>query len=290
MPSHSLKFKLAKVLIAAAWADGRLANEELNALKDMLFGIPEITPDDWKKLMLYMESPINADESQKLLDDLLVEVKGRKDREYIFDTLNQMVASDGEISVEEQEFVDGVHEAVDAKTGGFFKSLKHRVKTVVRRRRGPAGTEREKHVDDYTNNEVYHHLVYIQKKASEVRLPEDNLRRICLSAGFMAWVLHSDLTIDDEDSQAILGALMDDWHIRQHEASIVTNAACERIVKGVDFHRLCRTYHESADADEATRLVRTLSRIANLATQGRAKKQAGVQAVITGLKLPETMV
>jgi len=289
MPSHSLKFKLAKVLIAAAWADGRLANEELNALKDLLFGIPEITPEDWKKLMLYMESPVDSDESHKLLDDLMVEVKGRKDREYIFDTLNQMVASDGEISVEEQEFVNEVHEAMDAKTGGFFKSLKHRMKTAVRRH-GKAGTEREQHVDDYTNNEVYHHLVYVQKKASEVRLPEDNLRRMCLSAGFMAWVLHSDLIIDDEDSHAILAALMDDWHIRQHEASIVADAACERIVKGVDFNRLCRTYHESVEPEEAERLVTTLSRIANLATQGRAKKLDGVQAVIRGLKLTETAI
>ena len=251
MPSHSLKFKLAKVLIAVAWADGRLANEELNALKDLLFGIPEISQDEWKKLMVYMESPIDAEESQQLLDDMLVDVKGRKDREYIFDTLNQLVASDGEVSVGEEEFINAVHEAVNAKTGGFFRSIKHRMKSAIKRRRGSFGTEREQHVDDYTNNEVYHHLVYIRKQANEVRLPEKNLWQICLSAGFMAWVLHSDLVIDEEDRQAIVGAIMDDWHIRRDEATIVADAACERIVKGVDFTRLCRTYHKSVDLEEA---------------------------------------
>ena len=114
-----------------------------------------------------------------------------------------------------------MHEAVNAKTGGFFRSIKHRMKSAIKRRRGSFGTEREQHVDDYTNNEVYHHLVYIRKQANEVRLPEKNLRQICLSAGFMAWVLHSDLVIHEEDRQAIVGAIMDDWHIRRDEATIV---------------------------------------------------------------------
>jgi hypothetical protein len=185
MSSKNLKFKLAKVLIAAAWADGRLANEELNALKDFLFALPEISPDDWKKLMIYMESPIDAAESRQLVDDLLLDVKSRKDRVLVMQTLDTMVASDGEVSSEEQAFVDEVKTAVDSSANGFFGSLRHRMKSIVSRRRS-GGTAREDEVDDYTNNEVYHYLVHVKKNGDAVRLPEANVRQMCLSAGFMA--------------------------------------------------------------------------------------------------------
>lgn len=290
MPSQNLKFKLAKVLIAAAWADGRLANEELNALKDFLFALPEISQDDWKKLMVYMESPIDAAESKLLLDDLLVDVKSKKDRKWVMDTLGHMVASDGDVSREEQRFVDEVQTAIDSSASGFFGSLRHRMKNVITRRRNGRGTAREEDVEDYTNNEVYHYLVHAKKNGNAVRMPETNVRQMCLAAGFMAWVLHSDLIIDDEDRAAIERTLMEAWHVRDDEAEAVAEAACERIVKGIDFNRMCRTYYETVDPAEFLSLVKTLRSIASAASRGRSKKLEGVQAVVRGLKMSEALI
>lgn len=288
MSSRNLKFKLAKVLIAAAWADGRLANEELNILKDFLFGLPEISPAEWKKLMIYMESPIDAAESRMLLEDLLMDVKSRKDRRLVTETLDIMVASDGIVTSEEAAFVDEVKTAMDASASGFFGSLRNRMKGIVTRRRA-SGPAREDEVDDYTNNEVYHYLVHVKKNGDAVRPPEINVRQLCLSAGFMAWVLHSDLMIDEEDRQALERTLMDKWCIRSDEADVVAEAACERIVKGVDFNRLCRTYYETVDPLEYVGLVKSLESMAGAATRGRVKKLAGVQSVIKALKLSEAL-
>ena len=49
---------LAKLIIAAAWADGKLTNDEINALKDLLFRFDDITGEDWKTLQMYMDSPV----------------------------------------------------------------------------------------------------------------------------------------------------------------------------------------------------------------------------------------
>ena len=37
---------LAKLVVAAAWADGQLQNEEINSLKDLLFNLDEVTGGD----------------------------------------------------------------------------------------------------------------------------------------------------------------------------------------------------------------------------------------------------
>lgn len=287
MPSQNLKFKLAKVLIAAAWADGRLENEELNTLKDFLFGIPEIGQEDWQRLMTYLGSPIGPAESRQLVDDLLVEVKGRKDRQIVNEMLDKLVAADGVVSPSEKEFVDEVKSAISSR-GGLFGALKNRMKGLLGSGSRSGSTAREEQVEDFVNNEVFHYLVHAKGNRDAVRLPENDVRRMCLAAGLMAWVLHSDLIIDDEDHAAIEQALVDQWHVRKPEAAAVADAACERVVRGIDFNRLCRTYYETADPAESVELVRRISAMAGAATNGRTKKLEGVQSVAQRLKLSET--
>jgi len=286
MPSARLKFKLAKVLIAAAWADGRLANEELNSLKDFLFGIPDIGPDDWKKLMVYMESPVAENEARQLVDDLLLDVRGRKDRELVLETLGNLAAADGDVSAEEEEFIASVEEALDSTARGIFRKLGRSVGRVLRRRADSGGaTEREEQLGDYINNEVYHYLAHALKRADSIRLPDADVRRMCLAAALTAWMLHSDMVIDGEDRAVLERSLIDDWGVTNEEAATVAEAACEKVTRGVDFTRLCRTYYEAATPEEAMALVQSLGRIARHAARGVDKKTAAVDSVRKGLKL-----
>ena len=38
----TLTFKLAKLMIAVSWADGKIEHSEVNALKGLLFSLPEL--------------------------------------------------------------------------------------------------------------------------------------------------------------------------------------------------------------------------------------------------------
>jgi uncharacterized membrane protein YebE (DUF533 family) len=46
---------LGKVIIAAAWADGEVAHDEMNCLKDLLFRLPGLTGREWAMLEMYTE-------------------------------------------------------------------------------------------------------------------------------------------------------------------------------------------------------------------------------------------
>ena len=58
---------MAKLIIAAAWADGELQAEEINSLKDLIFSLGDITEGDWAQLDIYTDSPVSADERDQLL-------------------------------------------------------------------------------------------------------------------------------------------------------------------------------------------------------------------------------
>jgi len=62
MSDKNLILTLAKVIIAAAWADGEMTLEEINSLKELLFRLPraggvQITGREWAMLEMYIESP-----------------------------------------------------------------------------------------------------------------------------------------------------------------------------------------------------------------------------------------
>ena len=48
--TDTLTFKLAKLMTAVAWADGKIDNSEINALKNLLFSLPELTAGEWAEL------------------------------------------------------------------------------------------------------------------------------------------------------------------------------------------------------------------------------------------------
>ena len=286
MSTVRLKFKLAKVLIAAAWADGRLANEELNELKDFLFGIPEIGTADWKKLMVYMESPVAEEESRQLVDDLLLEVRNRREQRMVLETLGRLAAADGDVCAEEEAFIASVEEAMATSKRGILGRLRRGFRRVLRGRPEEAGaTSREAQIGDYINNEVYHYLAHAKRQSGAIRLPDEDVRRICLAAGLTAWVLHSDLVIDREDLRELEHSLCTDWGVTPGEATVVAEAACEKIARGVDFNRLCRTYYEVSSPEEALALTESLERMAARASKGRPEKAAAAARVRRSLKL-----
>ena len=65
MAERKLVLALAKVLIAAAWADGDLAHDEVNSMKDLLFFLPQISARQWSSLAIYIETPIGEEEDSQ---------------------------------------------------------------------------------------------------------------------------------------------------------------------------------------------------------------------------------
>ena len=91
MPKDQAIIPLAKVIIAAAWADGELTNDEINSLKDLLFHMPDMTARDWARLEMYIDSPVDEAERERLVADLQAVTVSKQDKELVITELDQMV-------------------------------------------------------------------------------------------------------------------------------------------------------------------------------------------------------
>ncbi|MCB0089439.1 MAG: TerB family tellurite resistance protein, partial [Caldilineaceae bacterium] len=119
MAQRELILALAKVIIAAAWADNELTPAESNSMKDLLFRLPEshssgnrrLNSQEWAMLEMYMDSPVGAAERAQLITDLQAALHSAEDKELVMQTLDNLVRADGVITAEEQAVVTEIQSA-----------------------------------------------------------------------------------------------------------------------------------------------------------------------------------
>ena len=103
MADEKLIIALAKVLIAAAWADHELTHDEVNSMKDLLFFLPQLSARQWASLQIYLEAPVGDEERARLVAELQDAISSSEDKALALRTLDEMVHADGTLSGEDEE-------------------------------------------------------------------------------------------------------------------------------------------------------------------------------------------
>lgn len=266
MADRPFIMSLARVLIAAAWADGELSPEEVLALKDLLFRLPHLSEDDWDSLQMYLEEPVNDREAQQLIDNLLKEVDTKEEKQIVREALVQLLQADDVFSNEEQRLYRELMEAVDAQSTGLFARFKSALGAAIGHQRNRVHTEREEDLQDYLYNIVYHDFQqHMEKQGRPIRIPEAEARKLCLAAALMARVAYADLKISQGERLAIRNQLSREWELGEEEAEAVAEMSCRRVMQGIEISRLCRGFYELTNRDERLAFIRTLFAVANSA-------------------------
>lgn len=276
--SHSadLIMALAKVLIAAAWADHDLSTEEVNSLKDLLFHLPELSANDWAELDIYLDSPVGPEERARLLLELEEQIRTERDRELALNALDEMVHADGEIPEAEQAAFDEIKRAVEAADTGVLGALGGLVSGALNRRNEAAADfpNREAHLEEFVRNKVYYTVMRrlrSEEGIPDLELPHPELEKLCLAGGLMARIAHLDDHISDHELQAIVHALRGDWDLSEEQASFVAGVAATEIAGELDGFRLSREFYEATDREERLTFVEALFHVA--AADGEASHQ-----------------
>jgi hypothetical protein len=131
MSNKPLAKALAKVIIAAAWADNHLAPDEINSLKHMLAelgqgtgrGDLELTANDWAELDIYLYSPVEEAERARLVQDLAMTLRGPADRKLALEALEHMLHADRVVTEEERQVAEEIRQALSRVDPGIFASI-----------------------------------------------------------------------------------------------------------------------------------------------------------------------
>lgn len=272
MSDRNLIFTLAKVIIAAAWADGRVSTEEVNSLKDLLFQLPragkngglQMSGQEWQRLEMYIDQPIDAAERARLIADLQDALRSPRDRKLVREALDEMVTIDGEITPEEQALVDEIKRAMDDVNLNLFMQLGRMVGGAMARRTAVANApNRERHFEDFIKNKVFYavsHRLHVEQ--SELDIPEADLRKLSLAGGLMAKVAHVDHDVSEAEFGAMVQALQTHWEVGEQTAVFITEVAVSEAAKKLDHHRTVRQFATRTTPEERRHFLDVLFAVA----------------------------
>lgn len=279
---------LAKLVVAAAWADGQLQNEEINSLKDLLFNLDEVTGKDWTKLEIYMDSPVEPQEREELLKRVLNQIKSEQDRDFVIETLENLFQADGILSDEEKVILEKIKEQTSFVDIGIFAMLSKIIKYSINKRNQSykSAVQRESQINDYIENTIYYQLKSnCEKYGVKIDLSEQKLKQLCLAAGLLARISAVDSGISDREKQTIRQVLSKQWALSEQEAHIITEISCNRTLKELDYFHLTRGFFDCTSLDQRKNFIKCLFQIANASDKTSYAETEEIRKISNSLKL-----
>ena len=286
-PNPDTIISLAKVLIAAAWADGQISEDEELSLKDLLWRLPEVHARQWEELAIYLDAPVEAAERERLVAELRAQISSADQRELALSKLDEMVNADGVVAEREQAVVAEARAALESADVGLWGSLSRLL--IGRRAEATAGApNREKYLNDFVRNRVYYRLR--QRLAAEGvvwDVSDAELRRLGLAGGLLALVAGVVDGVADEERTAMVATLRDAWSLPEASAALVVEVALSG-GEPLDFYRLVREFAEVTTAEERLRFLDALFGVAAADGAATFEEIEQIRLVALGLKLSHT--
>ncbi len=265
MPTETMIMTLAKVLIAAAWTDGELTLDEINAMKDLLFRIPELNAREWASIEIYMTSPVDGAERQRLVDDLAEAISSAEGKQLALDTLDDMILADGIVTEDEQRAINAIKREIEGVDVGAFSSFSQFFRGRASRRQQSAAQapNREIYLEDYMRNRIYYDVRRrLDLGEAELDVSEDELRRLSLAGGMMAQVARVNPQVTDSELRVMVDSLQMHWQLLHDQAAFVAGVAITDTAQDIDSFRLAREFSEAYSYEESAQFLNVLFAIA----------------------------
>jgi uncharacterized tellurite resistance protein B-like protein len=285
MSNERLIMTLAKVLIAAAWADGELTHEEENSMKDLLWHLPQLPARQWASLQMYLEAPVGDAERARLVEDLRAAIASPEDRELALATIDEMMRADGDVTTEEEQVAAEIRAAIESVDVGLLSNL---VKGMTgRRARAVADApNREDYFEDYVKNKVYYGVRRrLDLGEAELDVGEDVLRTLSLAGGVMAQIARVNPSVTEAEMTTMVDALQTHWHLAPEEATFVVDVAVSETASLLDEHRLARQFADVCSPQERAEFLDVLFAVAAADGEACYEEIEEIRAIAHSLKL-----
>ena len=257
---------IAKVMIAAAWADGSVSPEEINSLKDLLFQIPEMTASDWSELDIYIETPVGEAERIRLEEELLTQLTTPEYKALAITALDEVVSADGRVSNSEREVLEEIKSMIESADVGILGPLNRLMRGSLNRRSQEAANapNREVYLEDFTHNKIFYLVSRrLELESEDISVSEPVLRKLSLAGGLMAHVAYVDQEVTEAEFDAMADILEAKWGASTVEAALVAEVAVSETSKGLDIYRISREFFETTTAEQRVRFLDVLFGVAD---------------------------
>ncbi|MEE8541569.1 MAG: TerB family tellurite resistance protein [Desulfobacterales bacterium] len=281
----TLTFKLAKLMIAVAWADGKIDHTEVNALKKVLFALPELTAREWAELEIYLDSAVDESERKALLEDVLKVIRNASEKDHVLRTLEDLVAIDGEVTEEEQAVFSELKTAIESKQPAVLGLFSRLTGGVIRKNKiqNEKVLLREQQLEDFIRNKV---LYDVKRNYPEMeRISEEKLKKLSSAAALLGRVAAVDGDFSQEEHAALVSILISDWNLIESEAALFAEIVRRRAMEGIDYHYLTHSFFEQTTHEERKAFINCLFQMANASEKTSYQEIEEIRMIAKCLKL-----
>ncbi|MCL4868613.1 MAG: TerB family tellurite resistance protein [Anaerolineae bacterium] len=263
MAEKELLLALAKVMIAAAWLDGAISEEEYASLRQWLSPL-QIGAHEWARLEMYLSSPVDELERERLTKELANLLASTGQKQQVREALQDIIQADGQITQTEQELYETVTQAIDRVNVTALGRLGRTVRQAVARRQDAAATapNREQAFEEFVRNRVYYRVCE-RLGQDNLDLSEAELRRLSLAGGLLARVAHVDQQIAASETEAMVQALQLHWGVSAAAATFITEIALTETEEGLDYYQLVDGFRAVTSEAERVRFLDALFAVAH---------------------------
>jgi uncharacterized tellurite resistance protein B-like protein len=272
MTDTDLIMKLAKVIIAAAWADGAVSEEEMNELKRLLLRLRQtssgrgvdLTGQQWAQLQMYMELPVDEAERARLVQELSQALSSSDEKRFVVQALRDLAAVDGQVSQQEEVVVAEIEAALQEAGKGRLGRL-GRMFGGGAQITPAAGVapNRENYFDDFLRNKVYYNLAQRGRMGEfELQLTDAEQRKLGLAGGLMAKLAHIDGQVSDDELDNMRRAIQRHWSLSDFAAAFVVETALATVNETYDTVRMMTELANIASETERQQFLTALFALA----------------------------
>lgn len=277
-------FALIRVLIALAWADGEISNEETNFLKDFFYRF-DFTGEDWAKIEMYLEDPIPPEEAENLVQDFVLRLSGPSEREEVITLLKGLMGADGIVTSEESAFIQRCSEIF--RETGPASVLIGRLKGLFRETvlKPSTSANRADELDDFLNNRILFKVRRaLEREKLMLEADPNQLANATLFSGLLAHVAAAENTISEDALAVLRKQLQALTSFDNKTITLIVSVVHESAKSGLDIFRLTRTYYAKHSPAERQHLLDCLFDVAGASGELSHASLEAVREIAYSLK------
>ncbi len=282
--TSGLAFKTARLIIALAWGDGKIDHEELNAVKELMFALPDLTEHEWARLDIYLDSPVNDQERNHLAGEVLNAIKTPRDKERVIDMIGSLMPTGRELNKQDRALIDDILKQVNLEETGLIKIIGGLSRKFIQFQKDADhdSETREKYLEDYIRNRFLYDL---RKSETPPEMEDGKLRKLCCAAALMGRVAFVDENISKDEKIMIRDILVSDWGLDTLEADCIAELMDQHASNGMEYHYLTYHFFKVTSGSERHDFIRSLFRIAHARDHASHEEMEVIRDIAYALKL-----
>lgn len=250
---------LARVLAAAAWADGRVDPEEANAIKAYMLraGFDEASMHEVSDLLV---SPIPQSQAEELVREFLATMTRDADLQELHDEVEALLRADGEMTDEEERFLAELREALESHS--VVDVVLDKMRGLFSFAMGSLRPPRRSSAADALRSRVQERVRTRLSGDDADRGDAPELDRAALFGALLQKVAVADGHLDEAETRHIEALLSGRGDFSDAEVATIVAALTDEVTPELDLQRLSAELNRVTEHDDRIRLLEALFAVA----------------------------